>query len=249
MPDKSRLMILLVLVAWAAGGCIDAGVKDADVHRMRTAIEREVPQARVLQVQVGDPLEDCCGVDISVATDPASPADARRLSRNVAMAAWRSAPKAEIAIGLVNFVGGPDCRPPQTTRCWQDRLRFSWAEGAWMWAPEGDPAHKPPAEGSSGQSCEGGPDLEVPGFRLSGVFGFRPDLRATATAVNTVDAAGLQQAADGIAKFLWGCFPAPLESRTLTIQTGGATPGTRTFQFTADDLLERLGPRPAGLPR
>ena len=238
MPRWCVFIALLLLAAPAVlAGCFDDKVETTDIDRIRGAVERDVPQARILETRVGNGLEQCCGVDLFVATDPADPAAARRLTRAVARAAGLNAP-ADTVTEVSNHVGGPDCTP-RGPGCWVDTLSLSTAEAAWLWAQGPPPT---PAQ-QDGVSCEGGPDLEAIGVFLGPFLGFRADPRVTARTRTAGALLPAGETADHIAQFAWGCYPAAIGTLTVTVDT--APPVT----FTAEQLRQRFGARPDDLPQ
>lgn len=241
MQRRSLFAILLMPLA-ILPACLDPGVRDDDVSRIRAAIERDVPQAQVLDITVRDALNDCCGADVAVATDPTDPAAARKLTRAVARAAGLNAPADTVTV-VSNFVGGRGCAP-QGVDCWRDGLSVSAAEAAWLW---GEPPGPPPAAAQQkGRSCTGGPDLAVPGMYLYGPLGFSPRPAFRLTFEQAAPPDQVRAAPERVAGFVWGCYPAPIETLTVTIdQQGAGTPAS----FTAAQLRQRFGSRPDDLPQ
>ena len=247
MPRRSQLAILLVPLA-ILPGCLDPGVRDDDVSRMRAAIERDVPDAEVLDVTVRDPLNACCGAEVTVATDAADPAAARKLTRAVARAAGLNAPPDTVTV-VSNFVGGRGCAP-QGRNCWRDGMSVSTAEAAWLW---GDPPGPPPAAAQQkGQACTSGPDLTLPGVYLSDPLGFSPRPAFRVTFEQAVPPDQVQAALDRVAGFVWSCYPGAIETLTVTAdQQGNVDPqGTAApVSFAAAELRQRFGGRPDDLPQ
>jgi hypothetical protein len=250
MPQRALLTVPAALLALLATGCLDDKVDGGDTDRVRAAIERDVPAARVLEVRTRNALENCCGVDVSVATSgPATndPAEARRLTRAVARAAGLNAPDGTV-VAVANFVGGEQCGQPGSAGCWQDRLTVSAAEAAWLWA---DPPGPPPAPAQQkASSCEGGPDLPIDGLFLDPLAGLRPEVQIRARIEQAWPAEQARQGAERIAGFVWGCYPARLDTVTVTIQQpSGAGATNPPFRFTAGELRQRFGPRPDDVPQ
>jgi hypothetical protein len=247
MPRLARLAVLAAAPLLILTGCLDPKVDDSDVQRIRTAIERDVPAATVLEIKVRNALENCCGADVAVATQAADPAQARSLTRAVTRAAALGAP-ADTVTHVTNYVGGQGCAPPSDA-CWVDGISVSAAEAAWLWASPKGPA--PTQAQRAGTACTGtGPDLTLPAeVFLRAPLGFDANPRFQLDAQVELPDQQYREAVDEVAEYVWGCYPAAIDMLTISRFGTAAGADPDLVSFTAQQLRQRFGSRPQDLPQ
>jgi hypothetical protein len=227
-----RLARALAALTALATGCTPGSqpaLTEDEQHQLRAAIERDVRDVVVTGITLGDRLESSSSFRVDLQSDTTDPAAARRSTRAVAGVVARQQFGKRLVATVQHEVDG---QPP-----WHDFIEFDAGSGA-----SDTPL-------SVRRACPSGPDLTAlaPAFGWDAMVGPGPELAHTATVRADLSQDELRRNADGAARFVWGCYPAPLSSLNLTINVPDAT-DQPAFTYTAADLRQRFGPRPAGLP-
>lgn len=225
------LAALTALTAGCTSGSSPALTED-EQHQLRAAIERDVRDVVVTGVTPSDRLENSSSFRVDVQSSTTDPAAARRSTRAVAGVVARQPFGRRLTATVQHKV---DSEPP-----WHDFIEFDVDSAA---TSTGDGAL------SVRRACPSGPDLTAlaPALGWDAMVGPGPELAHTATVRTDLTEDELRRNADGAARFVWGCFPAPLSSLVLTVNVAGAA-DQPTFTYTTTDLRQRFGPRPDDLP-